>query len=217
MTPRTALTPPRFEAPDLPSSFSPQTPLAPHAVYEGVEFTSLAEGDGTSTTLRESVFLGVSTDVLTLKFADITDVEFRDVRIAAVHLRGAHLARVRFVGGRIGTLDLTEAGLDAVVFEDVRIDYLTLGRATVQDLDVRQCRIDTLDMPIAKLNRVRFSDSTAGELDPRESTARDVDLRGLDIARVTDMGALRGMTISTDQAQSAALALATAAGIHVAD
>lgn len=191
--------------------------MRPHGLYEQVEFTTLEAVDGTSSTIRESVFGGVSCDVVTLKFADITDVEFRDVRVGSMQLRGAHLGRVRFVGGRIGTLDLTEAGLDAVEFDGVRIDYLTFGRASVRDVDIRGCHIDTLDVPVAKINRLRFVESTAGELDPRECTAQHVDLRGLDFARVTDMAALRGMTISPAQAQNAAIALATAAGIRVSD
>ncbi|MGF3053880.1 pentapeptide repeat-containing protein [Microbacterium sp. YY-03] len=214
---RSSLTPPRADSPDLPNRFDEATALRPHGLFEGVEFATLEDADGTSSTVRESVLRGVSCDTLVLKFADISDVEFRDLRVASLQLRGAHLGRVRFVGGRIGTLDLTEAGLDAVVFDGVRIDYLTLGRASVRDVDVRHCLIDTLDMPVAKLNRVRFVESTAGELDPRESTAQHVDLRGLDFARVTDMAALRGMTISVEQAQNAAVALATAAGIRVAE
>lgn len=187
------------------------------AVYEGVEWNELTDTDGTSTTVRESIFSCTNADTVSLKFSTLTDVEFRQTRFASLQLRGSHLSRVRFVGGRIGTLDLTEAGIDAVVLDGVRIDYLTLGRASVTDVDVRGCRIDTLDMPTAKINRLRFTDSTAGELDPREAIAKDVDLRGLDFARITDMGSLRGMTISRGQAELAAVSLATSAGILVAD
>ncbi len=124
---------------------------------------------------------------------------------------------MRVEGGRIGTLDLSDAELDEVRLRGIRIDYLSLAGARVDDLVIADCTIGALDLPGARLTRVAFASTRADEVDTRGLRSADLDLRGLDALAYLDVTGLRDATMSGDQVERIAAALAAGLGIRIRD
>jgi hypothetical protein len=209
---------PRVSPPDLPRDLEPGDELQPDGELFQRRFEDLAETtDAAHAEISECRVVGASVESLTLTGANLIDVDIDQLRATTVSARGARLRRVRITGGRIGTLDLGIADIDEVELRGIRIDYLSLGGARIEDLLVADCVIGSLDLPQATATRVRFDQTRADELDVRGLRAEDVDLRGLEMLSLTDAAALRGTTLSSDQVERLAPALASALGVRVKD
>ncbi|WP_144796536.1 pentapeptide repeat-containing protein [Microbacterium paludicola] len=206
---------PRVSPPDLPPVLAPADPgRAVDLIAARLSLTGIA--DLAHATLEQCT-ITADADAVDLRGATLLDVDASEMRVASLSLRDANIRRVRVTGGRIGTLDLSTTRIDELALIDVRVDYLNLGAAKGTDLLFSGCSIRTLDMPQAQLTRARFDDCRSGEVDPRGLRAKDVDLRGLDAAAYIDTNGLRGATLSHEQVQLLAPALAAGVGIHVQD
>ncbi|GAA1469422.1 pentapeptide repeat-containing protein [Microbacterium thalassium] len=210
--------PPRVSPPDLPSVLDAGEAPTAGADAQDVRWTGPADViEAPRATIEACVFDEVSADELVLTDATLIDVDLRAVRMPAVRARGARWRRVRVEGGRIGTLDLSDAELDEVELRGVRIDYLSLAGARVEDLVIADCTIGALDLPAARLTRVAFASTRADEVDTRDLRSTDLDLRGLEALAYLDVTGLRAATMSGDQVERIAAALAAGLGIRIQD
>ena len=112
-----------------------------------------------------------------------------------MHLPGATLTAVRFVGSKLGFLNLAGAELDDVMFEG--------------------CEIDGLDARGAKLRAVSFVDCSINELNVTEARLSKVDLSGARLSSLIGVDNLRGVMISHGQLLDLAPQLAAQLGIEV--
>ncbi|MDT3316967.1 hypothetical protein Q9S71_09035 [Microbacterium sp. KSW4-11] len=213
--PRTRPEPPRIPDPDLPRAFEPATLRRSGGFSEARIDLDPGTTDAAHSRISESVVAPASVHSLDLTGAILADVVVDGVSAAELTARDATWRTVVVRGGRIGTLDLSRARCDGLVLDGVRVDYLTGGGATLRDVEVSGCRIGTLDLPGARVERMRFGGTSVDEMDIREWQAADVDLRGAEVLSFTDVRMLRGVTLTSDQATSHALALAASLGIDV--
>jgi uncharacterized protein YjbI with pentapeptide repeats len=123
------------------------------------------------------------------------DVEVRASRIGSLELYDANLRRVSFVGCKLGFMNLRGADLADVAFTDCVLEDLDLMRTTASRVALTGCRIERLEVSHASLS--------------------DVDLRGAELADISGLEGLRGVTVSIDQLLDLAPVLAGRLGIRV--
>ncbi len=123
------------------------------------------------------------------------DVEVHASRIGSLELYDANFRRVAFVGCKLGFVNLRGADLADVAFTDCVLEDLDLMRATASRVAFTRCRIAHLEVGHAKLT--------------------DVDLRGAEIADISGIEGLRGVTIGIGQLLDLAPVLAGRLGIRV--
>ncbi len=209
--------PPRILEPDLPGHFEPAV------LRRSGEATdariSLAPGltDAAHSRVGGSVIDAASVETLDLTGAILSDVVVGDLSAAELLARDGTWRSVIIRGGRIGTLDVSRGRWDGVVIDGARIDYLAAGGATLRDVEMRGCRVGTFDAPGARIERMRVVSTSVDEFDSREWRIEDLDLRGADVLSFTDVRALRGATLTPEQAAVHSRALAASLGIDVRD
>lgn len=166
---------------------------------DGCRFSRLELGSWTLRGARivESAFDGVDVPVVSAARASLRDVEIRDSRFGSIEAYDGAWRGIRFTRCRLGFVNLRAAELLDVAFED--------------------CTIDEIDLLDATARRVAFDGSRIGALNVGGATLTDVDLRGADLREVVGMAGLRGATISLEQLQLMAPALAELAGLRVED
>jgi len=209
--------PPQSAEPDLPRTLAPAV-LSRSGEVEAARIAGpTGTVDAAHMRLSESIVEAASAESLDLTGAVLVDVEIAAPTIVALHARDGSWRTVVVRGGRIGTLELPRGRWDAVRLEDVRIDYLSTPAAVLRDVELTGCRIGTWDAPGAQIERMRLTRTTVDEFDTREMRASDLDLRGGDVARFTDVRALRGITMSRAQVAEHAAAFAESFGVDVRD
>ncbi|WP_194410326.1 pentapeptide repeat-containing protein [Microbacterium cremeum] len=166
---------------------------------DGCRFTTLELGSWTlrGSRIVESAFDGADVPVVSAARATLRDVDIRDSRFGSIEAYDGAWRGIRFTRCRLGFVNLRATELLDVAFED--------------------CTIDEIDLLDATARRVAFDGSRIGALNVGGATLTDVDLRGADLQEVVGMTGLRGATISPDQLQLMAGALAELAGLRVED
>ncbi|WP_127820061.1 pentapeptide repeat-containing protein [Microbacterium sp. CPCC 204701] len=166
---------------------------------DGCRFTKLELDSWTLRGARivESVFDGVDVPVVTAARAGLRDVEIRDSRFGSVEAYDGAWRGIRFTRCRLGFVNLRATDLLDVAFQD--------------------CTIDEIDLLDATARRVAFGGCRIGALNVGGASLTDVDLRGADLREVVGLAGLRGATISPEQLQLMAPALAELAGLRVED
>lgn len=169
------------------------------ATIDGCRFSRLELGSWTLRGARivESVFDGVDVPVVSAARATLRDVEIRDSRFGSIEAYDGAWRGIRLTRCRLGFVNLRAAELLDVAFEDCTIDEIDLLDATARRVAFDRCRIRALNVG--------------------DATLTDVDLRGADLHEVVGMAGLRGATISPEQLQAMAPALAELAGVRVED
>ena len=145
--------------------------------------------------LVESVFAGANVPAVSAARGGWRDVELRDSRFGSVEAYDVAWRGIRFTRCKLGYVNLRGAELLDVAFVD--------------------CTIDEIDLLDASARRVAFDGARIGTLNASGARLTDVDLRGADLGQVVGMEGLRGATISPEQLQLMAPALADLAGIVV--
>ncbi|WP_109209168.1 MULTISPECIES: pentapeptide repeat-containing protein [Microbacterium] len=164
---------------------------------EACRFEGLVLGAWTLRGARvvESVFSGANVPAVSAARGGWRDVELRDSRFGSVEAYDGEWRGIRFVRCKLGYVNLRAAELLDVAFED--------------------CTIDEIDLMDASARRVAFASTRIAALNASGARLADVDLRGADVGQVIGLDGLRGATISPDQLQLMAPALAELAGIVV--
>jgi uncharacterized protein YjbI with pentapeptide repeats len=118
-------------------------------------------------------------------------------------------------GSRIGSMELFETNLRRVQFTGCKLGYVNLRSADVADVAFTDCVIEDLDLMRTKAQRVSLSGCRITRLEVANSRLGDVDLRGADVADISGLEGLRGVTISVDQLFDLAPILASRLGVTV--
>lgn len=102
-----------------------------------------------------------------------------------------------------------------VRFVGCKLGFVNLRRARLAEVEFVECDIEELDLVDAQLRRVRVVDSAIRGLDVTHARLQDVDLRGAHLASITGVTDLRGARMTTDQVTFLAPTLAAGLGIRV--
>lgn len=214
---------------------------APQFDFDETALTDLAAGDSESfdSALFEGVaYSDVIRDTWELKVGDTVEAcRFQGLGIGTWTLRGAHLAESVIAGAdipavsgarsgwrdvevrdsRFGSFEAYDASWRGIRFTRCKLGYVNLRAAQLLDVAFIDCTIDEIDLLDAAARRVTFESTRIGTVNASGARLTDVDLRGADIAQVVGLEGLRGATISSEQLQLMAPALAALAGIRVDD
>ncbi|MCO5954236.1 pentapeptide repeat-containing protein [Microbacterium yannicii] len=214
---------------------------APQFDFDETALTDLAAGDSESfdSALFEGVaYSDVIRDTWELKVGDTVEAcRFQGLGIGTWTLRGAHLAESVIAGAdipavsgarsgwrdvelrdsRFGSFEAYDASWRGIRFTRCKLGYVNVRAAQLLDVAFIDCTIDEIDLLDAAARRVTFESTRIGTVNASGARLTDVDLRGADIAQVVGLEGLRGATISSEQLQLMAPALAALAGIRVDD
>ncbi|MPQ97786.1 pentapeptide repeat-containing protein [Modestobacter sp. I12A-02628] len=184
---------------------------------DGLRFAGLTlTGDATGAHLLECVVQDCDLGEVRFDRARLSSTLLADVRAATLSLGEADLLDVVLERGRFGALVLQGAELTRVLLQDVKVDFVDVRGARLTDVTLRGCDIGALDAGSADLRRVQLVDCRVGSLELSGSRSRSVDLSGAEIGRLDGVDQLRGCTISSEQLQGWAPAIAAQLGITVA-
>jgi len=147
------------------------------------------------TVLRDVVVERLEAPVLHAPYLDLRDVSVTSSRLGSVEFHDGRWQSVRFVGCKVG--------------------FVNLRGAEIRDVHFVDCTIDELDLGNASAERVAFDGSEMRALDVTGARLRDVDLRGLDPAVIDGIAGLSGATLDALQVAMLAPHLARHLGIRV--
>lgn len=187
-------------------------------LHEGLEFSAM-DLSGERLLDREMIecrLAGAVLDEATLQRSRIRETHLVDLQATSLDIGAADLRDVEVADSRFGDLQLYDAELRRVQFMGCRLGYLNLRSAKVLDLSFTDCLIDELDLGSARVTRLAFQGCEVKCLSVGGSQLAEVDLRGAQLGEITDLTGLSGATISPNQLQELAPALAGQLGISIA-
>lgn len=159
-------------------------------------------------------FAGLSAEEADLTGTRLSEVELDRVDLPLVRAARGHWSAVT-VNGRLGALEAYDTQWRSVRFVGCKLGFVNLRRAKLAEVEFTDCDIEELDMADAQARRIRFSDSRVGHLDVQHADLRDVDLRGANLTSIAGVTDLRGTTMTTEQVTLLATILAAGLGIRV--
>ena len=212
---------------------------APQFDFDETALTDLTPGDPEtfgSASFEGLSYVGVARDVWELGTGDTVEAcRFDGLELGTWALRGAHIVESVLAGAnipvvsaarggwrdvdlrdsRFGSVEAFDVAWRGIRFTRCKLGYVNLRGAELLDIAFIDCSIDEIDLLDAAARRVAFDGTRVGTLNASGARLTDVDLRGADIGQVVGMQGLRGATISPEQLQLMAPALADLAGLVV--
>jgi uncharacterized protein YjbI with pentapeptide repeats len=212
---------------------------APRFDFDESVLSDLAPGDPSefgSTGFEGFSYTDVVRDAWELGVGDTVEAcRFEGLEVAAWGFRGARLVESVFVGAnipvasgarsdwrdvevrdsRFGSVEAYDTGWRGIRFTRCKLGYVNLRAAELLDVAFVACTIAEIELLDASARRVAVEATRIATLNASGAWLTDVDLRGADIGQVVGMVGLRGATISAEQLQLMAPALADLAGIVV--
>lgn len=162
---------------------------------------------------------GVAFDGLGAPIADLIGADLLDVGFTRIDLPVTRAARGRWrcvqITGRIGSLDAHDAEWSSVRFVGCKLGFVNLRGAKLLDVAFTDCLIEELDLGASEVQRLALGGTNIGTLDLREARLTDVDLRGAGLAAIEGVPHLRGATISEHQLAEFAPLLAREFGLRI--
>ena len=166
-------------------------------------------------TVEACRFDGLDLGTWSARGAHLVESVFAGANVPAVSAARGGWRDVEFQSSRLGSLEAFDAAWRGIRFTRCKLGYVNLRGAELLDVAFVDCTIDEMDLLDAAARRVAFEGARIGTLNTSGARLTDVDLRGADIGQVIGMEGLRGATISPDQLQLMAPALADLAGLVV--
>ncbi|MFF2496005.1 pentapeptide repeat-containing protein [Agromyces sp. NPDC058064] len=196
--------------------------LVAGAVVEGRRFTAadLSERDLTGLRVDECELRGVSAHETRLRGAAIRGTSIERLEAPVLHAPRAELRDVVISGSRLGSVEFIDNRWQSVRFVGCKLGFVNLRGAEIRDLRFTDCDIEELDLGNARAERVAFDGCEVRALAVTGATLRDVDLRGLDFAAMSSLegiAGLRGATLDGMQVALLAPSLASHIGIRIID
>nr|WP_246256041.1 pentapeptide repeat-containing protein [Isoptericola halotolerans] len=193
--------------------------LVPGADLDGVELTDVRLD---RVELRGARADGSRLDGLRAPEADLRHLALTEVVLSRVDVPVVQGVRTRWRDvevhdARIGSAELYESAWQSVRFVGCKLGFVNLRGATLRDVVLTDCVVDELDLVQAQATRVSFEGTRVRRLDVQASSLQDVDLRGAELTELVGTDALRGSTITPAQLGQLAPALAANLGIDVVD
>ncbi|WP_203582370.1 pentapeptide repeat-containing protein [Microbacterium hibisci] len=185
---------------------------------DGVAYTAI-ERDAweleVGATVEACRFDGLVLDTWTLRGARIVESVFSGANVPAVSAARGGWRDVEIRDSRFGSVEVYDAEWRGIRLLRCKLGYVNLHAAELLDVAFIDCTIDEIDLMDAAARRVAFASTRIGTLNASGARLHDVDLRGADVGQVVGLEGLRGATISPEQLQLMAPALAELAGIVV--
>lgn len=188
--------------------------------YEAVAYADIARDMwevGVGTTIDGCRFSGLDLGSWTLRGARVVESAFDGVDVPALSAARATLRDVEIRDSRFGSIEAYDGAWRGIRLTRCRLGYVNLRATELLDVAFEDCTIDEMDLLDATARRVAFPGSRICTLNVGAATLTDVDLRGAQLREVVGMAGLRGATISPEQLQLMAPALAELAGIRLED
>jgi len=136
---------------------------------------------------------------------------------ATLALPGATVLSGRTEGVRIGALLMDGSDMSIYRIVSSRIDVLSLRDAKVRRLEIVDSQIGLLDLAGSRLREVTVTGGSVDELVPSGAQVDGFDVSGTELGRVVEPAALRGTTLSAQQAMQLGPDLARHLGATVVD
>ena len=165
--------------------------------------------------LDASVLTGLSGATWRARGLTLTDTRLERVDLLSVAAPAAGWRDVEVHASRIGSLELYDANLRRVSFVGCKLGYVNLRGADLADIAFTDCVVEDLDLMRARASRVALTRCRVGRLEVTEAKLADVDLRGAQLADISGIEGLRGVTIGVEQLLDLAPVLAGRLGIRV--
>ena len=147
---------------------------------------------------REDTALQQSQSLLSLLFANLSDVELSDVNLSGAVLRGAFLGGAVLKGVFLGGADLI-----CTHFKDADLRGADLGGAELEGADLRGANLGGANLNDANLNDVNFRGVFLGGADLICTKLRDADFKGVKLNDViflsVDLSPVRPDTLTQEQ------------------
>lgn len=213
---------PQFDFdPSLLSDLTPGDPASLEDVsFEGLSFTAVERDAwdlGIGATIEDCRFDGLDVDAWTFRGARVVESEFTSARIPVVSAARGGWRDVEWRDSRFGSVEAYDSAWRGIRFTRCKLGYVNLRAAELLDVAFVDCTIDEMDLMDASARRVAFPSTRIGTLNVSGATLVDVDLRGAELGQAVGLAGLRGATISPEQLQLMAAALADLAGLIVED
>jgi uncharacterized protein YjbI with pentapeptide repeats len=186
--------------------------------FEGMAYTGVARDAwelGVGDTVEACRFDGLELQTWALRGARIIESAFAGANVPAVSAARGGWRDVEIRDSRFGSVEAYDAAWRGIRFTRCKLGYVNLRGAEMLDVAFVDCSIDEIDLLDASARRVAFEATRIATLNASGAGLIDVDLRGADLGQVIGMAGLRGATISADQLQMMAPALAELAGLSV--
>ncbi|MFF2276283.1 pentapeptide repeat-containing protein [Agromyces sp. NPDC058126] len=192
------------------------------ATLEGMHFTAadVSERDLTGVRLIECELSGVVAHEARLRGAVISETRIERLEAPVLHAPRAELRDVVITGSRLGSVEFIDNRWQSVRFIGCKLGFVNLRGSELRDLRFTDCDIEELDLGNARAERVAFDGCELRALAVTGATLRDVDLRGLDFTAMSTLdgiAGLRGATLDSTQVALLAPSLATHLGIRIID
>jgi len=165
--------------------------------------------------LDGSVLTGLSGATWRARGLTLTDTRLERVDLLSLAAPAAGWRDVEVQASRIGSLELYDANLRRVSFVGCKLGYVNLRGADLADVAFTDCVVEDLDLMRATASRVALTRCRVGRLEVTEARLADVDLRGAQLADISGIEGLRGVTIGIEQLLDLAPVLAGRLGIRV--
>ena len=188
------------------------------AGFEGVAYAGVV-GDGwelgSGDTVEACRFDGLEFGTWALRGARVVESVIAGANIPVVSGARTGWRDVEVRDSRFGSFEAYDAAWRGIRFTRCKLGYVNLRASELLDVAFVDCAIDEIDLLDAAARRVAFVSSRVGTVNASGARLTDVDLRGADIGQVVGFEGLRGATISPEQLQLMAPALADLAGLTV--
>jgi uncharacterized protein YjbI with pentapeptide repeats len=175
-----------------------------------------AEPGGEFTRLRESVLTGCSVIGGSFASSNVRDVWFGTVRLAGTDLQRSEWLDSYVVGSAWSGIQASESTLRRVRFVDCKFDTVNFRGSKFLDVEFVDCELSDLDLALGSLTNVSFVGCRLRNLHLGAGERSKVDLsKAVELSIADGLEDLSGLTISRDQAEGLAVALAQRAGATV--
>jgi len=166
-------------------------------------------------TVEACRFDGLELGTWALRGAHLVESVFAGANIPVVSAARGGWRDIEFQGSRLGSVEAFDAAWRGIRFTRCKLGYVNLRGAELLDVAFVDCTIDEIDLLDASARRLAFDSTRVAALNASGARFADVDLRGAEVGQVIGMTGLRGATISPEQLQLMAPALADLAGLVV--
>lgn len=207
-----------------PSALHDPTPGDPSAFgdepFEGLSFAAIERDTwdvGVGSTIEACRFDGLDVGSWALRGARVVESAFTAASIPVVSAARGGWRDLDWRDSRFGSVEADDAAWRGIRFTRCKLGYVNLRAAELLDVAFVDCTIDEMDLLDASARRVAFPSTRIGTLNVTGASLTDVDLRGAELGQAVGLAGLRGATISPEQLQLMAAALADLAGLIVED
>ncbi|WP_106815189.1 pentapeptide repeat-containing protein [Microbacterium timonense] len=188
--------------------------------FEGLVYHGITREDwalGVGSTVEACRFDRLELGAWMLRGARLVECELLRANVPAVSAARGGWRDVDVRDSRFGSVEAYDVAWRGIRFTRCKLGYVNLRGSELLDVAFVDCTIDEIDLLDASARRLAFTSTRIGTLNATGATLVDVDLRGADLDQTVGLAGLRGATISSDQLQLMAPALAELAGLIVED